>query len=434
LAGVSVAAPPSPVPVAARAGWWAPVAWAALVLGAVVLGGRLYDADPLIRVGAPPVVGSYDVRLGLAALPAIAFAALAVAAAPRLARSLSFGALLAAAWAGAAGWAALLALTDGAAALTEPLESRYEYLTAVPLVGGDPVAFLGRFVEDLPAFATHVRGHPPGFVLLLWVLDELGLGGAQVAAALVIGAGALAAPAVLLTLRELCGAPAARAAAPFLVLLPGAVWLATTADAFFMGLLACGTAALALATGRRGWSAGLLALAAGLLLGAALASSYGAVPFGAIPLAILLWRRAWGCLAIAAVGVALVLGGFGAAGFWWPQGLLETREQALAGVQSRRDYLPFLVISLAAFALAVGPATALGLARLRSRPAWILCGAALVAVAVSGLSGLSRGETERIWLPFAPWLVLAAGGLGRGWLGVQAGLGVALQLGVRSPW
>jgi hypothetical protein len=422
------------VPVAAGGGWWAPVAWAALVLGAVVLGGRLYDADPLIRVGAPPLVGAYDLRVGLAALPAVGFAALAVAFAPRLARRLRFAALLAAAWAGAAAWATLLALTDGVTALTRPLESRYEYLTAVPRVGDDPGAFLRGFVEDLPSFATHVRGHPPGFVLLLWALDEAGLGGAEVAAALVIGVGALAAPAVLLTLRELCDAAAARAAAPFLVLLPGAVWLATTADAFFLGLLAAGTAAVALATGRRGWSAGLLALAGGLILGAALASSYGAVPFGAVPLAILVWRRAWGSLAIAALGVALVLGSFGVAGFWWPQGLLETREQALAGVQSRRDYVPFLVISLAAFALAVGPATALGLARLRARPAWILCGAALLAVAVSALSGLSRGETERIWLPFAPWLVLAAGGLGRGWLGAQAGLGLALQLGVRSPW
>lgn len=400
----------------------------------MVVGADLYDADPLIRVGAPPVVGTYDLRIGVLALPAIAFALLAVAFAPRLAARLQFGTLLAVAWGAAAGWSVLLALTDGVRAISRPLETRYEYLTAVPRVGSSPGSFLRGFIEDLPTYATHVRGHPPGLVLLLWSLDRVGLGGSEAAAALVIGAGALVVPAALIALRELSGAASARAAAPFLVLFPGAVWMATTADALFAGTLACGVAALALATGRRDPAGRALALVAGLVFGAALAMSYGAAPFGAIPLAICLWRRDLVSLAFAGVGVLLVLGSFGAAGFWWPAGLEATKDQAFAGVQSRRDYLPFLLISLAAFALAIGPAAAAGLARLRERSTWVLCGAALVAVAVAGLSGLSRGETERIWLPFAPWLVIAAGGLGRGWLGVQAGLGLALQLGVRSPW
>ncbi len=412
----------------------AAAAWALLVAAGIVLGRHLYAADPLIRVGAPPLVGSYDLRIGALALPAVAFAMAAVAGSPGLAQRLRFGPLLVAAWAGAASWAILLALSDGASAIARPLESRYEYLTAVSRVGDDPGAFLHRFVIELPTYATHVRGHPPGLVLVLWALDRVGLDGAQVAAALVIAVGALTAPAALLALRALSGEAAARAAAPFLVLLPGAVWMATSADALFAGVLACGVAALALATTRRDVGGRVLAVTAGLLFGTGLALSYGAVPFGVIPFAICLWRRDVVSLALAGLGVAIVLGGLAVAGFWWPDGLQATRDLALAGVQSRRAYAPFLLISLAAFALAVGPAAAAGMAALRERSTWVLCGGALLAVAISALSGLSRGETERIWLAFAPWLVLAAGGLGRGWLGAQAALGLALQLGVRSPW
>ena len=54
----------------------------------------------------------------------------------------------------------------------------YEQLTAVPLVGS-PGRFLASFTELLPTYATHVRGHPPGGVLALWGLDEIGLGGAS---------------------------------------------------------------------------------------------------------------------------------------------------------------------------------------------------------------------------------------------------------------
>lgn len=412
----------------------AAAAWAGLVAAGMLVGGRLYQADPLIHVGAAPVVGSYDLRIGPLALPAVAFALLALAVAPALARGLRFGALLAAAWAGAASWAVLLAATDGLDAIARPLESRYEYLTAVPRVGDAPWSFLRGFVGDLPTYATHVRGHPPGLVLLLWSLDRVGLGGPEVAAALLIGAGALVAPAAIVALRALSGDAPARAAAPFLVLLPGAVWLATSADALFAGTLACAVAALAVATGRRDAGRPALALGAGLLFGAGLSLSYGAAPFGAIALAICIWRRDLVALAITGAGVAIVLGAFAAAGFWWLDGLQATRDLALAGVQSRREYLPFLLISLAAFALAIGPAAVAGVARLRERSTWVLCGATLVAVTAAGLSGLSRGETERIWLQFAPWLVIAAGGLGRGWLASQAALGLALQLGVRSPW
>jgi hypothetical protein len=93
----------------------------------------------------------------------------------------------------------------------------------------------------------------------------------------------------------------------------------------------------------------------------------------------------------------------------------------------------------AALALATGPAVAAGLVvtLVRVRSAWrpaLLPGAALAAVVAADLSQMSRGEVERIWLPFVPWLALAAPGDRRGWLAAQVGLGLALQSLLASPW
>ncbi|MPY72608.1 MAG: hypothetical protein GEU92_21510 [Alphaproteobacteria bacterium] len=66
--------------------------------------------------------------------------------------------------------------------------------------------------------------------------------------------------------------------------------------------------------------------------------------------------------------------------------------------------------------------------------ALVLPAAALVAVALADLSQLSRGEVERIWLPFVPWLALAAPGHRRGWLAAQVAVALILQSVLVSPW
>ena len=50
-------------------------------------------------------------------------------------------------------------------------------------------------------------------------------------------------------------------------------------------------------------------------------------------------------------------------------------------------------------------------------------------------------ETERIWQPFMPLVLLAGGALaasrlsaGRRWLGLQVTVAIALQMTLRSPW
>jgi hypothetical protein len=413
--------------------------WVALVAGGHLLGARLVGADPLVHIGAPPLVGSFDLRISPALAGAVAFAAAAVAFGPVLARRLRWRSLLAAAWLAGAAWIVVLAMSvgGGADALWAPLATRYEYLAAVPSAG-DLGGFLRGFVDALPAYPTHVRGHPPGMVVLLSLFDGIGLGGARWAAALVIGAGAVAAPAALVAMRALAGEAVARRAAVFVALGPAAVWLGTSADALFCAVLAIGIALLAVscAGALPPRTADATALLAGLVLGGALMLSYGLAPLGLLAIAVAIATRGWRELAVAAAGVALVLLAFGAAGFWYSSGLAATHAQYAAGVSARRPYLDFLVISPAAFALALGPAAVAGLAALRDRRAWILPGAALAALAVAELSGLSRGETERIWLPFAPWLLLACAALRvpRAWLAAQLALAIALQVGVRGPW
>ncbi|HEV7808350.1 MAG TPA: hypothetical protein VGO80_21265 [Solirubrobacteraceae bacterium] len=414
-------------------------AWTALVLAGHVLAVRLLAADPRVHIGAPPLVGGFGVRTSFPLAGALALAAGAVAFGPTLAERLRWRSLLAASWLTGTAWIVALAAGAGGGldALAAPLRSRYEYLAAVPGIGS-AAGFLHGFVDALPGYPTHVRGHPPGMVLLLWLLDRTGLGGAGWAAALVIGAGAAAAPAALVALRALAGAEAARRAAPFATLGPAAVWLGTSADALFCGVFAVGIALLAVActSAVRPRRADALALAAGVVLGGGLLLSYGLAPLGLVALAVVLATRAWRALALACSGVAAVVLAFGAAGFWWPAGLQATHELYASGVAARRPYLDFLVISPAAFALALGPAAFAGLSRLRDERIWILPAAALAALAVAELSGLSKGETERIWLPFAPWLLLATASLRapRGWLTGQLALAIAVQAGVRSPW
>ncbi len=425
--------------------------WVALVLAGHLAGVRLVADDPLVHIGAPPLVGAFDTRLSWSLVGALALAAGALVAGPALAERLRWRSLLASTWLAGGAWIVALAVGTGGGreALQAPLTTRYEYLPAVSLVG-DPRSFLESFAESLPSYPTHVGGHPPGMVLLLWLVDAIGLGGPRWAAALVIGAAATAAPAALVAMRALAGEQLARRAALFVTLGPAAVWLGTSADALFSATLAVGVALLAVACtlpaaatprglGLRALGpsrADALAVLAGVVLGCGLLLSYGLAPLGLVPLAVAVVTRRFRLLALAGAGTITVVLAFATAGFWYPSGLAATHGLYAGGVAARRPYLDFLLISPAAFALALGPAAFAGLAALRGQRAWILPGAALAALLVAELSGLSKGETERIWLPFAPWLLLAAAALRapRVWLAVQLGLAIALQVAVRSPW
>ncbi|MCW2581148.1 MAG: rane protein of unknown function, partial [Blastococcus sp.] len=98
----------------------------------------------------------------------------------------------------------------------------------------------------------------------------------------------------------------------------------------------------------------------------------------------------------------------------------------------------FLVANLAAAAIAAGPAAVAGLGALRRAPLAVVPLAVLAGMVVSDLTGLVRGETERIWLPFTVWLPVAAAFLPqrqrRWWLAASVVVAVAVEVGIRTEW
>jgi hypothetical protein len=247
---------------------------------------------------------------------------------------------------------------------------------------------------------------------------------------------------VLVATRDVAGEQWARAAAPFVAVSPAALWVATTADALYAGVGAVGVAALILASGRPGRSAGPLAVAGGLLLGVCALFSYGLVLLWLVPLPVLVHRRRPGVLVVAGAAAAVVMGGFALAGFDYFAAFEATRREVAESVQRTRPYVFALVSNAAALALAAGPAVVVGLVALRDRRLWRVVGGALAAVALAALVGLSKGEVERIWLPFTVWL-LAAGAVAvqrwgpaslRWWLGAQVAVALAVQAIFRTGW
>ncbi len=226
-----------------------------------------------------------------------------------------------------------------------------------------------------------------------------------------------------------------------MVLLPAVIWW-QSADAFFAGVSATAVAALVLASGRRGRRAMLLALAGGVGFGVTAFLSYGLVLLALIPAVVCFTRRRLELLAVAALGALPVFAAFAALGFSWFSGFAATRHEYWTGVAIHRPYSYFLFADLALFAVATGPAVAVGLSRLRDLRVWLLVGGALAVVALADLSGMSKGEVERIWLPFVPWTVLATAGLSvsrpsarlRPWLALQAACALVVAVSIWSQW
>jgi len=401
---------------------WPVAAAAVLVVGVAVWGRHL--SPHTLQLDAPPFVGQWDLRLGARAALPVLVGVVSWAVAPALQR-LPWKRLLAGAWLMAIAWSVALAAVDGVTGFTTPLLLKDDYLHDVPRVGG---GFLSTFTDHIVSgpdrWTTHVGGHPPGLLLLLKGMDAIGLGGAWPAMVLFVAAGTSAVLAVLLTVRRLAGEDTARRIAPFLALAPAAVWVVVSADAFFLGVTAWGLALCAL---RR-------PVAAGVVLGLSLLLTYGALPLGLFALVLL---RSWQAVLRAAAGVLAVVGSFALAGFWWPDGLQQTLVRVHAGAGGYRPLEYFVVANVAVLAVALGPAALVGLRGLtRSDPLWLLVAPVLLALVIADLSGTSRGEVERVWLPYVPWLLVATARLRhpRGWLAAQVATALAVQLTLRSKW
>ncbi|MFC8219612.1 hypothetical protein ACFUTY_15765 [Streptomyces sp. NPDC057362] len=432
----------------------AAAAAALLVTAAVLVGRYVYTYDDLI-VGWPPLLGRWGPHLGPGTPAAVLVAVAVVACGPAVAARLPWRALLPAAWGASLAWIWSLALIDGwRTGVAGRLTTRHEYLTVIGRWHDIPATlrdFTGHILIHSPDnWPAHVAGHPPAATLTFVLLDRIGLGGGGWAGVWCITVGASGCVAVLMTVRVLAGERLARRAAPFLVLAPAAVWLGTSADAYFAAVAAWAVALLALAVTRRsaGWAAG-----SGLLFGLTCYLSYGLTLFAVVAAAVLLLGRRGVrerpvlFLPLLA-GAAVVPVAFTAMGFdWWEAyRLLVTRYyEGAAGV---RPYGYWVWANLACTVLITGAATAAGLRRTGAvlvrrgdsgaqelRLAFLVA-AGLLALLVADLSGMSKAETERIWLPFALWLLPSCAFLShpRAWLAAQAVLALLLNHLVATGW
>ncbi|MGJ5749133.1 hypothetical protein FB563_6711 [Streptomyces puniciscabiei] len=429
---------------------------ALLVTAAVVVGRHIQDTRHTLFVHWPPLFADWDPHVGPGTPAALAVAAAVVAYGPAVAARLPWRGLLAAAGASALAWILSLALVDGwHRGVAVRLTTTNEYLRVIGRFHDIPATlrdFTHHIVSGTPdPWPAHIAGHPPAATLTFVLLDRIGLRGGGWAGMWCITVGATGCVAVLTALRALTGETLARRAAPFLVLAPAAVWQGTSADAYFAAVAAWSLALLALALTRRSHG---YAAASGLLFGLTCYLSYGLTLFALIGAAVVglahreLRERPAVLLSLLA-GLAVFPVVFTLAGFdWWhAYHLLVTRYYQ--GVGGTRPYGYWVWANLACTVVITGPATAAGLRRTTTAllPAAgsrcradlrlaLLVSVALLALLVADLSGMSKAETERIWLPFALWLLPACALLPRPrpWLTAQAVLALLLNHLLLTGW
>ena len=347
---------------------------------------------------------------------------------------------------------------------------------------------------------AHVAGHPPAATVTFVLLDRVGLGGGAWAGVFCITVGAAACVAVLVAVRALTDEALARRAAPFLVMAPAAVWMGTSADGYFAAVAAWTIAFLALAvTGHRprltGFASGLLF---GLTCYLSYGLTLLAVVVGAVLL--LGGPRRTRPLPYAVAGVAVVPLAFTFLGFDWWEAYHLLVERYFEGAGGIRPYGYWVWANLACTVVVVGPATVAGLrrggatllgtmsllgtttlgttARLRAGSSpeapppvrtpdrqgppgrvvsalrrrvlprsggagaspdlrlALLVAAAFSALLIADLSGMSKAETERIWLPFAMWLLTSCAFLTRprAWLAAQAVIALLVNHLLLTGW
>nr|WP_067274300.1 hypothetical protein [Streptomyces jeddahensis] len=458
---------------------WAAACGALLVAAAVVVGRAIEQSDGSLHLGWPPLYAWWSPHVGPGTPAALAVAIAVIAYGPPLAARVPWRVLVPAAWATAMAWTWSLALIDGwHRGIARRLTTKYEYLQVIDRfddIGAALRDFTHHILLGSPDhWPPHIAGHPPAATLTFVVLDRIGLGGGGWAGVWCITVGSSAVAAVLVGARALADERLARRATPFLVLAPGAVWVGASADGYFAGVAGWAVALLAVTRARRRTPTAPTAaftLASGLLFGLTGYLSYGLTLFAVIAAGVVVvghWGRGGGdrggggfgkrwfvLLVPLLAGTAVVPLAFTLVGFNWWEAYHLLVERYYQGAGGIRPYWYFIWANPACTVLVVGLATVAGLGRvLGSVPAAVrrlrngqptaadrlaaLTVAALLTVAVADLSGMSKAETERIWLPFALWLLPATALLPlrdhRVWLAAQAVLALLINHLLHTGW
>lgn len=445
---------------------WTAVLAALFVTGVAVIGWILeYDGEGMngdLHVDWPPLYADWLPHAGPGTPAAVAVAVAVVAYGPSVAARLPWRWLTVVTWLTAMAWTWSLALIDGwQRGVANRLTSEHEYLNDIDRFT-DIGATLETFTQHIlmaadNSWEAHVAGHPPGAVLTFVALDRIGLEGGGWAGTWCITVASTAAVAILIAVRALAGAETARRAAPFVVLAPNAVLAGASADGYFAAVAAWGLALLALAATRTVRAPAAAALAAGLLLGLLVYLSYGLTLMAIPALAILVYARTARPLPYVLAAALAVAAAFTLTGFYWWEGYDLLVERYYEGVAENRPYSYWLWGNLGNAVLMAGLAAVAGVRRAvvrgvagvrlwlaradsgaRPEALGVFIIAMLLAIAAADLSGMSKAETERIWLPFTVWLPAAAALLPRGdhryWLAAQAALALALNHLLMTSW
>jgi methylthioxylose transferase len=278
-----------------------------------------------------------------------------------------------------------------------------EYLPGLPALGHGVHFYVSHFPALIPRLPIHVKGNPPGPLVALHLL---GIDTPQALTILCVGLGALTAPLAYDLGRTLGDETRGRVAGVLNTFAPALLlWGVTSADYAFSAL---GLAAACLLVRRHP-----LPRATGAL--AAAATSF----FSWLLLAIPAWavlvvlrregpRRALALAALCALAMLAVYGVLALTLGYDPIATLNATGAAYRhGISRHRPYVYWLLGSPAAWWIGVG--LPIGWTALRAGAHKDAAALALFAVVIiSAILGLTKAETERIWLPFVPLACVAA--------------------------
>jgi hypothetical protein len=283
------------------------------------------------------------------------------------------------------------------------LEAYQEYLPGLPALSQGVHHYVARFPQLIPSLPIHDAGNPPGPLVALHLL---GIDTPQALAALCIGLGALTAPLAYDLARTLGGEERGRVAGVLTAFAPALLlWGVTSADYAFATL---GLVAACLLVRRPA-----LPRTTGALV-AAVATFFSWLLFAIPAWAALVVlrregpRRALTLVALLALAVIAVYGALAMALGYDPIATLSATAAAYRhGISRARPYAYWVFGSPSAWWIGLG--LPIGWTALRAAASRDACALALFAVViVSAAVGLTKAETERIWLPFVPLACVAA--------------------------
>jgi hypothetical protein len=356
---------------------WEPVVdWPYAVLAAAVLGAGVLVAPVLVARARSRVLFAVSVYL----------------------LALALGLALNASRVGPADWSKVFLHGRGGS-----VESQFEYLLALPLLNHGVGFYLHHFAALLPWSTTHVKGNPPGPLIALHLLR---VSTAGQLAALCIGLGALTAPLACDLGRVLGDERSGRLAGVLTAFSPAMLLFGVTSVDYVFATLGLLAACLLV---RDGWGW----LIAGSIA-AALASFFSwlllGVPAWAAVVTLRRRGRTRAAVLCLSVGAALLLlnGALWVIYGYNPFSALSATARAYShGIASIRPYSFWLFGSPAAWAVMLGlPIVWFALRSLTAGDSAAIAIWSLVLVA--SVIGLTKAETERVWLPFVPLACVAA--------------------------